>query len=440
MKKHFLKNYIIPVLAAAMICSSPAAAFADTVVSDAPEAVSAVDNSGAPPAETSASSSASASATSSSTASSGSSASTASDNSSAVVISDGPENAAASSGGSAPEASGAALSSTQESTAAAGSGTAQTSAAEASSSTGTRSTTVVDQASADGNVSYGDAPPSDAAASQSSQTAETTAAETQAAVPGETESSVTASDGPSANGVTDTVQPAAEQGPASVSGSSLALDFTLVSPTVRKSDAISVAEGGIKLSDGSWVSIGREQNIRFPYYKLIRTENDSNGTQWYVCAAHASRIGDYSAGEMVTELWLKASDCRAQNSISIDTSDAKRASIVKTALSLLGKQYSYAGSGPDSFDCSGFVSYVMSQNGISVPRTSSSICALSGQISQSELKAGDIVGRSGHVGIYIGNGVFVHASEATTGVVAESLSVYNTSGRSFTNFINVVGN
>ena len=49
-----------------------------------------------------------------------------------------------------------------------------------------------------------------------------------------------------------------------------------------------------------------------------------------------------------------------------------------------------------------------------------------------------VVGRPGHVGIYIGDGWFVHASESSTGVITESLEVYSRTNR-FTNFINVVG-
>ena len=80
----------------------------------------------------------------------------------------------------------------------------------------------------------------------------------------------------------------------------------------------------------------------------------------------------------------------------------------------------------------------MNSVGISVPRSSSEICSLSSQVSIDRLRPGDIVGRPGHVGIYIGDGWFVHASESNTGVVTESMEVYNRSNR-FTNYINVVG-
>ena len=80
----------------------------------------------------------------------------------------------------------------------------------------------------------------------------------------------------------------------------------------------------------------------------------------------------------------------------------------------------------------------MSQCGIKVPRTSSELCSAGTEVGIEGLRPGDIVGRPGHVGIYIGNGYFIHASESSTGVVVESVAVYNKAS-AFTNYVNVVG-
>jgi len=221
--------------------------------------------------------------------------------------------------------------------------------------------------------------------------------------------------------------------------SELALDFKLISPAVPKGD-IYVAEGSVMLSDGSWAEIGHNYNLRAPYYRLLREQTDSTGVPWYICAVYGTRIGDYRMGDgsIARELWLKKSDCRETSSLLLNTQSEIRRQIVRTALSNLGKQYSYAAKGPDAFDCSGFVWYIYNQAGISLPRSSYEICDMGGTISQEELRPGDIVGRYGHVGIYIGGGVFVHASETNVGVISERLDMYNRTN-SFTHYINAIG-
>ena len=84
--------------------------------------------------------------------------------------------------------------------------------------------------------------------------------------------------------------------------------------------------------------------------------------------------------------------------------------IVNTGLSKRGCPYVWGSTGPNSFDCSGFTQWVYRQNGISIPRTSAEQRASAKKVvSLSELEVGDILWRSGHVGIYIGNGQYVHA-------------------------------
>lgn len=217
------------------------------------------------------------------------------------------------------------------------------------------------------------------------------------------------------------------------------LGFKIAIPNVSKG-SMAVAEGSVQLSDGSWAYIGHELNIRGPYYRVLREVTDSQGVDWYVCAASASKIGDYytADGSLVKELWLKKSDCREMSSITLNTTNQTRINIVKTAIANLGDDYTYGMTGPDEFDCSGFVNYVFAQAGISVPRQSTAICQMSGQISIEDLRPGDIVGRSGHVGVYIGDGIFVHSSETVTGVISEYVDVYN-ANQGFTNYINAVG-
>jgi len=94
-------------------------------------------------------------------------------------------------------------------------------------------------------------------------------------------------------------------------------------------------------------------------------------------------------------------------------------SLVDIAKSKLGSPYVYGSTGPSSFDCSGFVYYSFNSSlGITLPRTSRDMSRYGTQISKDELITGDLVyfdtngGLNGvnHVGIYLSDGDFIHAS------------------------------
>lgn len=95
--------------------------------------------------------------------------------------------------------------------------------------------------------------------------------------------------------------------------------------------------------------------------------------------------------------------------------------VVSFALSHQGAPYRYGGSTPAGFDCSGFVTYVYrSTVKMDLPRSAEGMFSRGVNVDQAELQPGDLVffntlGRNlSHVGIYIGNGQFVHASSSGT--------------------------
>lgn len=111
--------------------------------------------------------------------------------------------------------------------------------------------------------------------------------------------------------------------------------------------------------------------------------------------------------------------------------------IVDYALQFLGYRYVYGGSSPNGFDCSGFTSYIYKQFGYSLNRTASDQLSNGVAVSRGELQPGDLVmfkkgGSSrpaSHVGIYIGNNQFVHASTSKVGVIISRMSdAYYTTG------------
>jgi len=94
----------------------------------------------------------------------------------------------------------------------------------------------------------------------------------------------------------------------------------------------------------------------------------------------------------------------------------------------LGKPYIYGKTGPNGFDCSGFVYSMYKQSGVNLPRTSLSQSKVKGsKISRNFLQIGDVLffdtsnkGEVNHSGIYLGEGKFIHASSGKENAVTIS--------------------
>lgn len=76
--------------------------------------------------------------------------------------------------------------------------------------------------------------------------------------------------------------------------------------------------------------------------------------------------------------------------------------VLEIAARYVGTPYVSGGSDPSGFDCSGFVSYVYAQLGVSLPRTSSGIKAAGTVISRADAQPGDLIWSPGHISIYAG--------------------------------------
>jgi cell wall-associated NlpC family hydrolase len=98
--------------------------------------------------------------------------------------------------------------------------------------------------------------------------------------------------------------------------------------------------------------------------------------------------------------------------------------IVAYAKRFRGIRYVYGGTSPRSgFDCSGFVRFVYAHFGITLPHSSYADFDRGRRVSRSSLRPGDLVffDSVGHVGIYVGNGRFIHAPHSGTRVRIEQL-------------------
>lgn len=94
--------------------------------------------------------------------------------------------------------------------------------------------------------------------------------------------------------------------------------------------------------------------------------------------------------------------------------------IVTLAKQYLGCPYVHGRSGPDAFDCSGFVKFIFGHYGFNFPNSSSYFRSMPEKyakvVSEKDAKPGDIISWAGHVGIYVGHGKVIHALNPRTGV------------------------
>ncbi|MHB8126212.1 MAG: C40 family peptidase [Desulfitobacteriaceae bacterium] len=131
----------------------------------------------------------------------------------------------------------------------------------------------------------------------------------------------------------------------------------------------------------------------------------------------------------VNKVIAKGSSSRPVNiAFAVSRGGSGSSSIVDRALSLQGTPYVFGGTTRSGFDCSGFTKYVFASSGISLPRTSYAQFSSGAAVSKNDLQPGDLVFFStytkgaSHVGIYMGGGRFVHASNPNSGVKISSLS------------------
>jgi len=98
------------------------------------------------------------------------------------------------------------------------------------------------------------------------------------------------------------------------------------------------------------------------------------------------------------------------------------------AAKMVGKPYKYGGSSPSGFDCSGLVTYSFRQAGVALPHNTAQQRTTSRLIKVAELRRGDLLffdqegKKHGHVGIYLGEGRFVHAPSSGKSVRTDALS------------------
>ncbi|MGI6028174.1 MAG: NlpC/P60 family protein [Candidatus Heteroscillospira sp.] len=214
----------------------------------------------------------------------------------------------------------------------------------------------------------------------------------------------------------------------------------------------------ISKADSSWYKVwtdGREGYMSSGYISFAETMDASFGQGTIRGSAvrlrsgagtDAAVLGSFDTGTVMDVLgvsgsWYKVnyrgtlgyvhSDYMALANQSLPTPAASTpgSKIVDTGMKYMGVPYVWAGTSPKGFDCSGFVYYVFQENGYKTNRTAASLFNNGEYIDRANLQPGDIIcfyngGYSyiGHVGIYIGNNQFIHASSSGGKVEIDSLS------------------
>ena len=125
--------------------------------------------------------------------------------------------------------------------------------------------------------------------------------------------------------------------------------------------------------------------------------------------------------------WESLKNFRGASSISRGRGNSRKAQILLSmARQYVGVPYVWAGRSPSGFDCSGFIYYVFDQLGYGLPRMADGQFEVGIPVSRNSLEPGDLVffetyepGPS-HVGIYMGDGEFIHAG-SSTGVTVSGL-------------------
>lgn len=109
-------------------------------------------------------------------------------------------------------------------------------------------------------------------------------------------------------------------------------------------------------------------------------------------------------------------------------SAAPHATAIRVAEALVGKPYRYGGSSPEKgFDCSGLVWYAYREAGRSVPRTTGAQFNAIRPVNVGSIRSGDVLffridGKASHVGLYVGDGRFIHAPSSGKRVSYGSLA------------------
>ena len=169
-------------------------------------------------------------------------------------------------------------------------------------------------------------------------------------------------------------------------------------------------------------------------YKILKTAKKGStfnvthkkkvgNTTWY--KAKISGTTGWVSGSLITKATAKKATAKKKKTTKKTSSAKTSSNVIANAKSHMGKPYVWGARGPNAFDCSGYIQYVFKQSGKSVAGNTTGLYGQASKVNSP--KAGDLVFFAGtyragisHVGIYLGNGKFIHAS-TSRGVTIDSV-------------------
>lgn len=188
-------------------------------------------------------------------------------------------------------------------------------------------------------------------------------------------------------------------------------------------EAASTTRTGILNTDGASLNLrsgpgtGYSKVVSIPSSAVLTITGEENG--WYKTS--------YNGKEgYVSSDYIIISNSAAAASVNSDLASQ----VIAYAKQFMGRPYVYGASGPNSFDCSGFTSYVYKHFGYSLNRSAAGQYSNGTPIDQSQMQPGDLIlwrayGSSStatHVGIYIGNNQYIHASSTGKCIKIDDMS------------------
>ena len=207
-----------------------------------------------------------------------------------------------------------------------------------------------------------------------------------------------------------------------ITTASVDVDTSEIDVTVEDYSATMYTTTAVNARD-RWTANSASYGVLDIYTAVTVTGKCSNGWYRVQYKGHTAYIkGEYLSTES------------GGQSVGGGSSGSAAADIANFAMSFVGYSYVWGGTSPSTgFDCSGLMYYVLTQYGYSMKRVANDQMTQGTAISRDNLQVGDLVffgygSYANHVGMYIGNGNFVHASTPSTGVRVNSLNetYYNT--------------